>query len=168
MRKWLPLIMVALAGMILFGAGWTDLYSETTIEPSVPPDTTSIDVTGDSIDTMGYNSIILTGEIGDVTGTADTLSSTLKIEFEVEECSGDGSWTDVPDAKLSNYVNGTNDGCFAVCNGIEDMSDTYYCQYLGSKRYVRVVINATGNFTLGARVASNVIRSNAKYKPVTH
>jgi len=160
------LVLLALAAVAALGAnmGSVDTYSNTTATSTIYADTTLTDITGVAVDLDGYRGCLIVAEVGP---SEATLATDLKIELEVEESDASGSgFTDVADNQLLGYVAGTNDGCFGVINGADDDSTTYYCSYIGNKRYVRVVVNCIGVIDGLTPVSATVIRSEPDYGPV--
>jgi len=172
MKRLNTILLAFLVLVLALGLGaWTNLYNDTTIVVSISPDTMSVSTVGDSVDTMGYNSVFVLGHIaaeGSIAG--ETLTAAKYVEFEIEESTGSGVWSDVPDASLTNYVAGNNDGTIGKAALAAHQPGTYYAQYMGSKRWIRIVAATTGDFDAdeGVIVTALVIRTDAKYKPVTH
>lgn len=118
-----------------------------------------------SVDLLGYNDgCIFSVEMGN---SGDTLAAGLHTQLEVEESADDSSFTDVDDADLSDYVDGANDGTFALINAPAEDSTVFTVQYKGSKRYARVVINVTGTHSNGAPYAVTAIRLGKQSLPVS-
>ncbi len=140
-----------------------DLYSGLNVVQMSAPVIRTADVNSASIDTRGYDSLMLVGLVG-ISG--DTLSGSVMVELEVEESDDDSTWTDVADADLMNYVSGTNTGTFAVIDDPAEDDARYITGYRGSKRYVRVVGNLTGTHTNGIELAVLGIQGHAHQMPV--
>ena len=139
-----------------------DLYNKTKVLAAIEPQVATADVNGDGIDTRGYESVVLVGQIG---ASGDTLSGSVKIELEVEESDDNSTYTDVADADLLNYVDGTNDGTFAVIDDGAEDDAVYVTGYRGSKRYVRIVANLTGTHTVGTEIAGCAVLGHAHGAP---
>lgn len=140
-----------------------EIYSDLKVTQALIPAVRTADANGVTIDTIGYDSLLLVANAGN---SADTLSGTVLFEFEVEESDDDSTWTDVADANLTNYVAGTNDGCFAFVDAPSEDSRTFITGYKGSKRYVRVVYNVTGTHSTGTPVGAIAIQGHASRTPV--
>ena len=130
-----------------------------------PASAITSDTDGSSVDLKGFNSALFVAGIA-TSGDAASLSSTLMIELELEESDDDGTFTDVADADLIGYVDGTNDGTWAVVDGAADDNAVYEVQYIGDKRYVRPVVNVTGTHTNGTPIAILAMRSGKNVNPV--
>ena len=126
--------------------------------------TRTADANGDTVDLQGYNGALIIGQIG-VEGV--TLTSTDKIELELEESADDSAWTDVADADLLGYVDGTNDGTFAVADGNADVPAVFKASYVGTKRYIRVVINYSGTHGTGTPAGAIVVRGHSRSTAAT-
>ena len=121
--------------------------------------TRTADANGAGIDLQGYNGALIVGQFG-VEGV--TLSTTDKIELELEESADDSTYTDVADADLLGFVDGTNDGTFAVADGNADIPAVFKASYIGTKRYIRVVINYSGTHGTGTPAGAIVVRGHAR------
>lgn len=140
-----------------------EIYSDLSVTQLYDPATTTADQNSTSIDMQGYDSLLLVANVG---ASGDTLSGSVKIEFEVEESSDDSTFTDVADADLTNSVTGTNTGTFALVDDPAEDDAVYITGYKGTERYVRVVINVTGTHTNGTPISITAIRGHAHQRPV--
>jgi len=110
----------------------------------------TVDANGATVDLQGFRGgCLFTGYIGT---SLDSLSGSVKVELEVEESEDDSAWTDVADADLSDYVAGTNDGCFALVDDAAEDDAVFQTLYKGGKRYCRAVLNVTGTHTNGTPI----------------
>lgn len=112
------------------------------------------DADGASVDLLNYQGATIVGLIG---AEGVTLTSTDKIEFELEESDDDSAWTDVADADLIGFVAGTNDGCFAVFDANAGAPAVVKAAYIGAKRYIRAVANFSGTHGTGTPLGVYVI-----------
>lgn len=140
-----------------------EIYSDLKVTKVLDPDTITTDTNCTGVDTLGFDSLLFLVNVGE---SGDTLSGSVKIELEVEESDDDSTYTDVADADLTNYVAGTNDGCFAVIDAAAEDDTRHIVGYKGSKRYARVVINVTGTHTNGTPMAASAIQGHASRTPV--
>lgn len=127
------------------------------------PATVTADGNSASVDLQGYNSVLFLVSVGE---SGDTLSGSVKIELEVEESSDDSTFTDAANVDVRDTVTGTNTGCFAVIDAATEDDAVYTCQYVGNKRYARVVVNVTGTHTNGTPLAILAVRGGAQVLPV--
>lgn len=126
-----------------------DLYNNLKLVSSVVPAVNSAGtVTGTTVDTAGYESALMTVNVGAVAGAGDV---TLKLQHSDTTTSGD--FVDVPDAQLQGEI-----------PAALVAATTYKQGYLGAKRYVR----ALGTLNSGTSVAYSVdfLLGNARDKPV--
>ncbi len=125
--------------------------------------TKTADENGPGIDLRGFDSAVITANIG---ASGDTLSSSVKIELEVEESDDNTTYTDVANADLLKYVTGTNVGTFAVVDDAAEDDAVYITAYRGSKRYVRVGVNLTGEHTNGTPISAVAVLGHSHVTPV--
>jgi hypothetical protein len=140
----------------------TSLYANTGFVSLLIPATRTADANSTGMDLKDADDAALLFYIGN---SADTLSGTDKIELEVEESDDDSTYTDVADADLTNYVNGTNDGCVAVIDAPSEDSLVVAVGYRGSKRYVRGVVNFVGTHSSGTPVSVLGLRGKLRGQP---
>ena len=129
-----------------------DLKSNISICPIIDPVAYTATTTSDLVDTQGFESCVLMVSVG-----AQTFSATNKITVTVEECdtTADASFTTVAAADLI--------GSFSVWNGTDaDQNEVQKVGYIGSKRYVRVVLTEGG--TVSTVVSAYGILGNARHK----
>lgn len=120
------------------------------------------DGNGSSADLRNYRGALIVADVGN---SGDTLSGSVYLELEVEESDDDSSFTDVADADLHGYVDGTNDGCFAKIDAPAEDSLHILAEYKGSKRYIRAVVNVTGSHSSGIPVGVCIIPYGHSVKP---
>ncbi len=139
-----------------------DMYSEETIESLIAAAVKTGDTNGASLDLKGYESATIVVSIG-ITDT--TIDGSNMFEFELEESDDDSSFTDVAAADTIGEVSGTNTGCFGVVDTSTEGSSVHTVHYIGSKQYVRPVINVTGTMDAGAPISAVGIKRGYKYPP---
>lgn len=141
-----------------------DLKNLIAVSQSIETDlvAATVDANGTGVDLQGFESATILAAVGE---SNDTLSGSVKIELEVEESDDDSTYTDVADADLIGYVDGTNDGTFAVIDAATEDQRAYIAGYIGSKRYIRVVVNVTGTHTNGTPIGAFVIKSHSRQNP---
>lgn len=140
-----------------------DNYSTQKVTQLLTPATRTADANSSSVDTQGYDSLLLVALEG---ASGDTLSGSVKTEYEVEHSDDNSTWSDCADADLLHVVTGTNTGCFAVIDDAAEDDTRYITGYRGTKRYVRVVRNITGTHTNGTPCAVLAIQGHASGTPV--
>lgn len=143
-----------------------DVESRGTIQQLIDPAT--LTGNGDAtlsaaVDLQGYDGCILIASIGE---SGDTLGASLHIQCEVQDSPDDSTYTAVADAKLTNTVTGSATGTFCKVDAAAEDDAAYMTQYNGSKRYLKVNVNRTGNHANGTPMSIVAIPVNYKYPPV--
>ena len=132
---------------------------------AVVPAVITADADGASVDMKDYSSVAFYALVGD---SGDTLSSSVYILLEVEESDDDSTFTDCADADITNAVTGATTGTFKKIDAPAEDQIIAMCQYRGSKRYVRPVINVVGTHSNGTSIGIMAIRSGAENLPVSN
>lgn len=140
-----------------------DLYSGLNVTQLVDPVVLTGDTNSASIDTRGYDSLMLVVNVGE---SGDTLSGSVLWDLEIEDSPDDSVWTDATDAQITNAVTGTNTGTFARIDAAAEDDAVYFTGYRGDQRYVRVVINATGTHATGTPMSVTALQGHAHIMPV--
>ena len=122
------------------------------------------DANGASIDAFGYETVAFTAIVG---ASGDTLSCSVKVELEVEHSDDNSTWADCANADIKTAVTGTNTGTFAVIDDAAEDDAIYSVQYIGGKRYVRIVANLTGTHPNGIPIGAVAVLSGARELPVS-
>jgi len=122
--------------------------------------TLTADANSAACDLLDYDGCLIVVNVGN---SGDTLSGSVYIELEVETSDDNSTWVDAADAMITGAVTGTNTGTFAVINAPTEDSAIFTTAYLGRERYVRVVVNVTGTHSSGTPVATQYIRTRARY-----
>lgn len=98
-----------------------------------------------------------------VGASADTLSATNTISLELEESDDNSTFTDVAEADLLGAVSGTTTGQFALIDSASEDEATYRVGYIGTKRYVRVVVNFSGTHTTGTPIGALAVKGHLRH-----
>lgn len=130
----------------------------------VDPDTITEDTDGTAVDMKGFDRVTFLALVG---ASGDTLGATVKIELEVEDSDDNETFADAADADVDGYVDGSNDGCFALIDAATEDDAVYACTYRGTARYVRPVINVTGTHTNGTPIGIVALQHGACELPVS-
>lgn len=131
----------------------------------VVPAVITADANGASVDMAEYRHLAFYALVGN---SGDTLSGSVYIELEVEDSADDSSFADCADALVTNTVTGTTTGTFLVANLPAEDQIIAMCEYKGSARYVRPVINVTGSHTNGTPIAIMAVRTGLRNLPVSN
>jgi hypothetical protein len=119
----------------------------------------TIDKNFTTCDLLNYGGCAIIVDLGN---SGDTLSGSVKIELEVEHSDDDSTWADCANADILDPVTGTNLGTFAVVDAPTEDSAIFRTEYVGGKRYVRLVLNVTGTHTNGTPISVMY----ARFRPV--
>jgi hypothetical protein len=136
-----------------------DLISNIDPKSILIPAVRTADATSSAVDLQDDLACVLLAHVG---LSGDTLSGSVKIEFEVQHSDDNSSYSACADADLSAAVTGTNTGTFAVVDAAADDEQMYKVAYIGNKRYLKVVANFTGTHTNGCPVAVEAVLKNMK------
>jgi len=140
-----------------------DNYSGQRVTQLLDPVAVTADVNSASVDTRGFDSLLLVVAVGE---SGDTLDASNDINLEVEDSPDDSAWTDCVDADLMAAVTGANTGTFAHIDAATEDDAVYFTGYRGTQRYVRVVVNVTGTHTNGTPIGIVAIQGHAHVRPV--
>lgn len=135
------------------------------IASSTLPVKSAADANGTTVDRLAYEGPVTF--IAAVGAPGDTLSGSVKIEFEVEHSDDGSSWADAADTDLEAAVTGSNPATFAVVDANAEASQVYQGRYIGAKRYVRCVTNITGTHTTGTPIAVLSVLEGPRHAPAT-
>ena len=137
-----------------------DLANNIKLMQSIAPAALDADANGTGVDTQGYENVAIVVDTG-VEGI--TLSSTNKIEFELEHSDDNSSWSDAESAD----VNGTlgSGGLFLTLDDNAESPQISEIEYLGTKRYVRVVANFSGTHGTATPMSAFVILGKPRHAP---
>ena len=122
------------------------------------------DATGATVDAFGYETVAITAIVG---ASGDTLSGSVYVELELEHSDDNSSWADCANADIKTAITGTNTGTFAKIDDAAEDDAIYSVQYVGGRRYVRIVANLTGTHTNGIPVAAVAVLSGSRELPVS-
>lgn len=110
--------------------------------------------TGVGVDLRGYDAALAVFQCG-ISG--DTLSGTVKLQAALEESADNTTFTAVAAADL--------EGSFALIDDPAEDDVIQVVGYMGSKRYLRVLVTFTGTHTVGTPISAAIVRGRATYEP---
>jgi len=140
-----------------------DVKNKLAIKSTILPQVATGDVTGAAVDTQDSVGVGLVAHVG---LSGDTLSGSVKIELEVQHSDASGSgFAACADADIDAAVTGTNTGTFAVIDDAAEDEKVYKVNYIGSKRYVKVIANLTGTHTNGTPLSCVAVLLPAHLAP---
>ena len=117
----------------------------------------STDADGTTIDIQGWESCMFSVNTG-IEG--DTLSSSVKWDFILQESSDDSAWSAV--TASTSVTEGTVDssGIFLTLDANAETPQCSQIGYIGGERYARVKIDATGTHSNGTPMSITAILGN--------
>jgi len=128
-----------------------DIFNRLLVEQLTDPETATQTVTSDSTDLAGYEAATFFVSYGQ---SGDTLSGSVYWSAKLQESDDDSTFSDVAAAD----VIGNTENKFAVCNAAADDDAIYGLGYRGDKRYVKVVVTATGTHSSGTPIGVYVVK----------
>ena len=129
-----------------------DLANNIKLMQSLAPAVRDADANGTGVDIQGYENVAIVVDSG-IEGI--TLSGTNKIEFELEHSDDDSTYVDASSADVNGTL-GAN-GLFLTLDDNAESPQISEIEYLGTKRYVRVVANFSGTHGTGTPISAFVI-----------
>ena len=139
-----------------------DLANNIKLMQSLAPAARDADANGTGVDLQGYENVAIVVDSG---AEGITLSGTNKIEFELEHSDDDSTYTDCE----SSDINGTlgSGGLFLTLDANGETPQISEIEYLGSKRYVRVVANFSGTHGTATPCSAFVILGKPRHAPAS-
>lgn len=137
-----------------------DLSNNIKLMQSLAPAVRDADANGDGVDIKGYENVAIVVDSG-VEGI--TLSGTNKIEFELEHSDDNSSWSDAESSDVIGSLG--SGGLFLTLDDNAESPQISEIEYLGSKRYVRVVANFSGTHGTGTPCSAFVILGKPRHAP---
>ena len=142
-----------------------DLINNVTVVPALTAALIQTTTNGLTVNTTEYESVLFAVEV-DIAG--DTLAASTKFfEFSIQE-SADGStnWAQTAAQNVQYAPTGAaSTGSFAILNASNAAAVVLVGGYLGTTRYVRMVITVTGTMTNGTTMGAVAVLGNARHKP---
>ena len=137
-----------------------DLANNVVAVQSITPVQATASGDGDGVDLTGFESATIVVSTG-VEG--DTLSSTVKIDFKLEDSSDDVTYTAVSSGIIDATANAN--GIFLTLDDNAETPQVTVVGYVGGKKYVRVVGTLTGTHTNGTPISATVIKGHPIHAP---
>lgn len=141
----------------------TSLASNTGVTQLLAPANRTATATSASVDLRDVDDVALIFAAG---AQGDTLSGSVKAEFEVQESDDNSTFTAVANADLTSFEAGTNVGTVKVVNANAKANQAYRVGYKGGKRYIRGVDRRTGTHTNGTPSAIYALTGRNYLSPV--
>ena len=137
-----------------------DLANNISVVQSIAPVVGSSDTNGTGVDLQFFESAVAVVDTG-VEG--DTLSSSVKIDFILEDSDDNSSWSAV--TSQSSVTDGTVDssGIFLTLDANAATPQVTSIGYVGGKRYLRVTADFTGTHSNGTPIAVSIIKGSPRH-----
>jgi len=134
-----------------------DLANSVAAIQSIAPVTGTSDANGTGVDLQGFESAVVVVNTG-IEG--DTLSSSVKIDFKLEDSSDNSTFSAVTAA--TSVTDGTVDssGIFLTLDANTETPQITTIGYVGGARYIRVVADFTGTHSNGTPMAASVVKGH--------
>ena len=141
-----------------------DLKNNIGVVQSLAPAARSSDADGTGVDLQGFESATIVIDMG---AEGITLSSTNKIEIELEHSDDNSTFTDVTSS--ADVIGATPDsnGVIATFDDQAEAPAIASVGYIGGKRYIRAVANFSGTHGTATPLAVSVIKGHARSNPVS-
>lgn len=136
-----------------------DLNNNIKLVQSLAPAVRTADANGDGVDLKGFEAAAICVDTG---AEGITLSSTNKIEFELEHSDDDSTYSDVAQADVIGVTLGSG-GLFLTLDDNAESPQISEIGYVGGKRYVRVVANFSGTHGTGTPISAFVILGKPRH-----
>lgn len=123
------------------------------------------DANGTGVDLAGYNSALVIATVG----IHASLDGSNFVAIELEESDDNSTFTDVAAANMlcESPAAASTGGQFLLVDSTTEDDVIAQCAYMGTKRYVRAVVNVTGTLTNGIGTSVLVVRGHPASPPST-
>lgn len=138
-----------------------DLHSNVAVSVSLAPAVRTADTNGTGVDLSKYESAEVIFNVG---AEGVTLSGTDKIALELEESDDDVTYTDVAAADM---IGEESAGTVRTLDDNAECPAVYRVGYIGSKRYVRAVLNFSGTHGTGTPIGCVVVAGHPRTTPTS-
>ena len=141
-----------------------DLKNNIGVVQSLAPAVRDADANGTGVDLQGFESATVLIDMG---AEGITLSTTNKIEIELEHSDDNSTFTDVTSS--ADVIGATPDsnGVIATFDDPAEAPAIASVGYIGGKRYIRAVANFSGTHGTATPLAVSVIKGHARSNPVS-
>lgn len=137
-----------------------DLANSVSVAQSLAPAVRTADANGDGVDLQGFESATIVVDTG---AEGVTLSSSVKIDFILEDSSDDSTYSAVTSNNLVTDGAVDSSGIFLTLDANAETPQVASIGYVGGKRYVRVKADFTGSHSTGTPVSATVIKGHPRH-----
>lgn len=137
-----------------------DLANNISVVQSIAPVVATADTNGTGVDLQFFESAVAVVDTG-IEGV--TLSSSVKIDFKLEDSDDNSSFSAV--TSQSHVTDGTVDsnGIFLTLDANAETPQVASIGYVGGKQYLRVVADFTGSHSTGTPIAASIIKGSPRH-----
>ena len=137
----------------------------------VPQAAVKADINGATFDKTsdpGFEALVMLVHLG---ASGDTLSGSVLIDLEMEESDDGSDWTNVSNADMevpdSSQKGTDGDGVWQKVDAPALDDKVYKADYLGHKKFARLVLDFTGTHTNGIDLSAVYLAGKALAEPVS-
>ena len=136
-----------------------DIYHDLLVTKTIDPVLGKTTQTGAAVDLQGFEGALMAAHVGQ---SGDTLSGSIyvTVSFQESDTTTPGDFANVAAADL---LGGAND---VIIDDATEDEVIVTRGYLGSKRYVRILVTYTGTHTNGTPISAVVIKGLPRHAPV--
>ena len=137
-----------------------DLANNISVAQSLAPAVRTADANGTGVDLQGFESATIVVDTG---AEGVTLSSSVKIDFILEESSDDSTYSAVTSSTSVTDGSVDSSGIFLTLDANAETPQVATIGYVGGSRYIRVTADFTGTHSTGTPVAVSVIKGHPRH-----
>ena len=137
-----------------------DLANNISIIQSIAPVVGTSDTNGTGVDLQFIESATAVVDTG-VEG--DTLSTSVKIDFKLEESDDNASFSAVTSSLHVTDGSVDSNGIFLTLDANAETPQVTSIRYVGGMRYLRVVADFTGTHSNGTPIAATIIKGSPRH-----
>lgn len=137
-----------------------DLANNISVAQSLAPAVRTADANGTGVDLQGFEGATVVIDTG---AEGVTLSSSVKIDFILEESSDDSTYTAVTSATSVTDGSVDSNGVFLTLDDNAETPQVATIGYVGGARYIRVTADFSGSHSTGTPIAASVIKSHPRH-----
>jgi hypothetical protein len=134
-----------------------DLSNNVVAVVGTVPAVVTADANGTAVDLQGFESAMVIVNTG-IEG--DTLSSSVKFDFILEESDDNSTYTAVTSSTSVTETSVDSSGIFLTLDANGETPQITQIGYIGGKRYIRCKIDATGTHSNGTPMSIEIIKGN--------
>ena len=134
-----------------------DLSNNVVAVVGTVPAVVTADANGTGVDLQGFESAMVIVNTG-IEG--DTLGSTVKFDFILEESDDNSTYSAVTSSTSVTETSVDSSGIFLTLDANGETPQVTQIGYIGGKRYIRCKIDATGSHSNGTPMSIEVIKGN--------